>query len=854
MASALITKLTSLPIPTAPHSLGPLDESFMEKLKALQSCTAALSACTDWTSNATLVAAVWEKALGIWCADTRWPAFERLSFISHRHSLSRRPRAHRNACVVASNTGGARAKDAAARESLVQLRQLVSDLTHSAGPSGGDRSQRLTMLATFATKTGEELAQLGLLEQAEVLFSTACDDCAALESMGGQPTQTIELALRLYCARARTASALGQGALVASLLEKADVAASALAAQPQPGAFAASVERLGHTYFDIGKASLASNDGSSVSHLMSACAASAAAVKLSGAQCSALQMKALQFAAVAQLKVGEFEQALVLAHSLEECASANTSSNSVLAAAAASALKTAPFCAVNALIGLGRAEAGDALVAAARGAVGSGVDMLIESLSRASQAGLYAAAAAAILMLLCASPSRSDVLLRFVGHALAASPASAEAARSVVLELLDERTAREALRGAAASEASAHPGREAGVSRKRLAHLVTLLWNCGAALFESKDYGAARRMFAAVLAFQLDSDTAKVRAARAACLCHLALREADAAERYIVLADELEAGAGDAQHSVQTKFLRLKCALELGGDDDKVLQLLATFKDCADDELDFMLLVRRGIPCCTFSPSLLTWRSYSQAALEAQSKKALRCAQAAFSALFESAATPGSASAARVAASPGYISQLLRHLVKVTQQKWDSVPLDERQEQGAELASQFAVAAERLQSLGADAFAGADARAASKELAWFAAAAWNAGLAAAQGGPRPDWAAAAQLFGASAAFAAPAGGGDANLRLSLLLSAAAWLEVDAAEAPDRAAAALGGFSAALEAAKAAGSAASPRESSFFLLLAFTCAARRGDADARQARARTSPSPSPCRAESMAPPP
>jgi hypothetical protein len=72
---------------------------------------------------------------------------------------------------------------------------------------------------------------------------------------------------------------------------------------------------------------------------------------------------------------------------------------------------------------------------------------------------------------------------------------------------------------------------------------------------------AARELFSAASAFAPAGDPNRARAARAASLCLLALRQPEEALRYVELADALEAGDGGApaHPSVQTKFLKLKC-------------------------------------------------------------------------------------------------------------------------------------------------------------------------------------------------------------------------------------------------------------------------------------------------------
>ena len=126
----------------------------------------------------------------------------------------------------------------------------------------------------------------------------------------------------------------------------------------------------------------------------------------------------------------------------------------------------------------------------------------------------------------------------------------------------------------------------------------------------------ARELFSAASAYARAGDPNRARAARAACLCLLALREPAEAQRYITLADELEAGEGGAggappHASVQTKFLQLKYAgahaaaqrvcvdtlpfkrrvcLERGVEEESALAALRSFTRCPDFDVDFLYL------------------------------------------------------------------------------------------------------------------------------------------------------------------------------------------------------------------------------------------------------------------------
>lgn len=184
----------------------------------------------------------------------------------------------------------------------------------------------------------------------------------------------------------------------------------------------------------------------------------------------------------------------------------------------------------------------------------------------------------------------------------------------------------------------------------------------------------ARELFSASSSYAHVGDPNRARAARAACVCLLAVRQPAEALDYILLAEQLES-SGDAPHlSVQTKFLKLKCALlscalvlsdccacriqlEQGTDDEGALAALQALTQCVDFDIDFLYLaalVRYFRTCVSCEPF-----SHVQRTQESQSKNALRCAQEAYTLLYREVTTSGSVGAAKAAACPGYFAQLL---------------------------------------------------------------------------------------------------------------------------------------------------------------------------------------------------
>lgn len=198
-------------------------------------------------------------------------------------------------------------------------------------------------------------------------------------------------------------------------------------------------------------------------------------------------------------------------------------------------------------------------------------------------------------------------------------------------------------------------------------------------------------------------------------------------------------------------------------------------------------------------------------------------------------------------------SLLQRHLVKVTGAKWDAADAAAAASGGNpdtaradELAQQLGVAAEHLKSLGVAAFAGSDAGTASRELQWFSAVAWNAGLSA-SAEPSPDWPSTARLFTAAGTFmdaalpaeladdSAASRGAAPNRQLAWLLAAGATLEAHASAEGSSRDALLADAQQALVRCAAAGEAAGAndggRSGIYFMLLSFTANVRAGEESA-----------------------
>lgn len=611
------------------------------------------------------------------------------------------------------------------------------------------------------------------------------------------------------------------------MLDKAAGVLRGVQGTAPPAMCADLASRLASAHIDLGREMLVNNNASGAVPLLLAAVGVTSAVKAAPEVWAAfdgrLHYKALRCLAIAHLKACNYDLALTCARTLAADADAEVQPQGPVATAAAGAAQTAPFLAITALCGSSRLdEAEERLMSVCSDAVALGsmptlVDLILDSIGHIVKGGRPQAAAAAVMAILRAAPHRSDAAVRFLDMTLGDSGqqsiALSDVARQAATTLLQEPECVAALKTAAEGDPAG------GAARQTLAHCLAVVWNAATGLFERKQYSAALELFTAVMSYQLREDSNRPKAARAACLCHLALRQPAEALRYIRLADELESSGSP---SVQTKFLMLKVHLERSGDDEDALAALGAFTSCADFDSDFFLL----------------------AALEAQSAQALRCAQQAYTLLYSTYSGCDAESA-----QPGHMAHLLRHLIKVTQAKWDaadaaSVANKATFERGRadELAQQLLVSTERLSALGAVAFAGIDPSTASKELAWFGMTAWNAGLAttALQEGAVPAWLAAHQLFGAAGAFMdaqsqmdptgdhAP-GVSPHTRQLAWLLSAASALEVHKGTA-ERSAQLLGEAASALQRAAAVEcvSGDATRAAVFMLLTGFGVKAASGD--------------------------
>ena len=697
-------------------------------------------------------------------------------------------------------------------------------LLHAAGAIDSPDAART--LTYFACKTGETFKSLGKLEEAESLFAQGAEDAASIISQAVISPGDADLCVTLFCTRARCAWSLQQHALATSLLEKAaDVLRRCSNAPSQIRAELAA--RLASSYIDLARTLLAESDEKApgaVPLLLSAVGVTAAVRSEPDLWLSfdgGLHFKALRFLAIAHIKSSNHELALTCVRTMAADAAVIGRAAAPVVEAAQMVQLISPFITISALCGLGRLdEAEERLASMCRdgAALESSVvqvDLTLDAISLVVKAGRPQAAAAAVIAVLKAVPRRIDAVVRFLDLTLGSDEQLGNLTREAALSLLIAPECVDALKTAAQNEPPGGPARQA------LSHAIAVVWNAASLLFQRKQYEFSRELFAAVMSYQLAEDGNRPKAARAACLCHLALKQPKEALRYIRLADELESGGSP---SIQTKFLLMKVHLECGGDDEDALKALEAMTLCADFDPDFLLLV----------------------ALESQSAQALRCAQQAYTLLYGHHSNSGTAPA-------GVMAHLLRHLIQVTDKKWDAADAATVAHQGRfergrsdELAQQFVVAAERLSTLGASAFAGDDAVTAATECAWFGLSAWNAGLAtiAPQEGIVPAWGAAVHLFRAAGTFMSALFVVDPHdqqgavsphtCQLAWLLSAASALEADkdakntASDGPQgllaEAASALQ-HAAAVEipAADAA------RAQVFMLLTGFTVKAKCGDA-------------------------
>ena len=361
------------------------------------------------------------------------------------------------------------------------------------------------------------------------------------------------------------------------MLDKAASVLRGVQGTAPPGTCADLATRLAAAHIDLGRKMLVSDNASGAVPLLLSAVGVTSAVKAAPEVWATfdgrLHYKALRCLAIAHIKAGNHDLALTCARTLTADAASEAQAQGPVAAAAAAAAQTAPFLAITALCGSNRLdEAEERLMSAcsdvaALGSTPTLVDLVLDAVGHVVKGGRPQAAAAAVISILRAAQHRSDAVVQFLSMTLGDTGqpgAASDIARQAATTLLQAPECVAALKTAAEGDS---PG---GAARQALSYFLAVVWNAATGLFESKQYGAALELFTAVMSYQLREDGNRPKAARAACLCHLALRQPAEALRYIRLADELETAGSP---SVQTKFLLLKVHLERSGDDEDALQV-----------------------------------------------------------------------------------------------------------------------------------------------------------------------------------------------------------------------------------------------------------------------------------------
>ncbi|KAK7256348.1 hypothetical protein RIF29_29790 [Crotalaria pallida] len=125
----------------------------------------------------------------------------------------------------------------------------------------------------------------------------------------------------------------------------------------------------------------------------------------------------------------------------------------------------------------------------------------------------------------------------------------------------------------------------------------TVLWNCAAANFQSKDYETSAELFEkSMLYIPNDSENKILRAKgfRVLCLCHLGLLQLDRAQEYINEAEKLEP-------NIACAFLKFKICLQKNDHQGAITQIEA-MSTCLDFKPDFLSLSAHEAVACHAVP------------------------------------------------------------------------------------------------------------------------------------------------------------------------------------------------------------------------------------------------------------
>ncbi|XP_061368567.1 TPR repeat-containing protein ZIP4 [Gastrolobium bilobum] len=483
-----------------------------------------------------------------------------------------------NACVDISNTTSIRCSSVtvAADENQAELRHITADLLSIAGEVAGVPSPAIKSLS-FYYKTGLIWHNLQKFDLANKCFERATDLVSKLDIASISDAGERKLLLDLNLARSRTAWEARDQNLAVALLNRSK---SLLFGSCEH------YKELAKQFMAFGKSSLSkcsedsNRDLSEALKLMNEALENCekgfgvARTREDKVEIRGLRWKVLRFIAAIHLQKEEFESVIKCVKVLRDSADGGDDHPSL------------SVLAMKAWLGLGRH------VEAERELRGMVIDRGIpEGVWVSAVEAYYAAAGTAgaetakgvFLGLLGRCHISAGAAVRVAHRVIGGGGEGARVRAKVVAELVsDERVL------------ALFAGKEAA---KDKVAMHSVLWNCGADNFQSKDYETSAELFEkSMLYISYDTENRVLRAKgfRVLCLCHLGLLQLDRAQEYINEAEKLEP-------NIVCAFLKFKIYLQKNDHQGATSQIEA-MTTCLDFQPDFLSLSAHEAVACHALP------------------------------------------------------------------------------------------------------------------------------------------------------------------------------------------------------------------------------------------------------------
>ncbi|KAM1031573.1 hypothetical protein ACFX2C_035342 [Malus domestica] len=474
-----------------------------------------------------------------------------------------------NACVDLSNAASLRSLSASRAEDHAKLRHVAADLLFISGDVSGVPSPVIKS-ASFYLKTGLIWHDLRSFDLASSCFERATDIVSKIDIEKVSDCGERKLLLDLSIARSKTAWDVSDRNVAIALLNRAK---SLLFGSPDHH------KALANQFLAFGKTALAKSEIQDLNDALKLMNEAldlyekglrVARTREEIMELKDLRSKTLRFISAVHLQMNEFESVIKCVRVLREgCESGDHHpSLSVLA--------------MKGWLGLGKyAEAEKEL----RGMVvnkGIPEGVFVSAVEAYFQAAGTAGAETAkgvFLGLLgrchVSASSAVRVAHRVIGDAGEGSRIRAK----VVAELVSDERVVALFNGDAAAQ------------QRTAMHSV--LWNCGAEHFRSKDYETSAEMFEKAMLyipFDIESRILRAKGFRVLCLCHLGLSQLDQAHEYINEAEKLEPNIASA-------FLKFKIFLQKKDQNGATNQIQA-MATCLDFTPNFLSLAAHEAVAC----------------------------------------------------------------------------------------------------------------------------------------------------------------------------------------------------------------------------------------------------------------